>query len=126
HATLISCRTRSLSRPSILFSFSTNSRPTRRLSHWSSHVSSSDLPPPHRRADEDGGSPLILRPDLPHSPTCLVRDPFVVSEVEARSEERRVGKGCRAGGWGGDGERDKCGEGRVCRVVAESARCVYS
>src|SRR5207247_7844585 len=97
----------------ILFFFSSRRRHTRSTRDWSSDVCSSDLPP---IAGEGAGVQVIYcivprslesraREKLAHSLT----DVEVIVELRdgerrqsGRSEERRVGKECRGGWWGGE------------------------
>src|SRR5207247_4870027 len=98
------------------FVFSSRRRHTRSTRDWSSDVCSSDLfqlgaarglPGHGEGAIERGERLLRVGDDADRRP----RDPGDLDRVEIdadhfdvaveRSEERRVGKGCRDGGWGG-------------------------
>src|SRR5437879_12695746 len=79
------------------FFFSSRRRHTRYIGDWSSDVCSSDLVFVRRVRDVSARVPRLN-----------VVDSLQVLEggFEARSEERRVGKECRAG-WAGDDEKDR-------------------
>src|SRR5262249_59066363 len=99
----------------LCFVFSSRRRHTRLVSDWSSDVCSSDLRLPilistalpvvnrvsqGRRPGEASRERVILathrrRADARSEPIALGH----VGSFVARSEERRVGKECRAGGW---------------------------
>src|SRR5262249_58795013 len=73
------------------FFFSSRRRHTRLVSDWSSDVCSSDLLLSRRRSLPERSVPLPL-------PCAAPAGDFVASQ-SARSEERRVGKECRARWW---------------------------
>src|SRR5205814_5215114 len=86
------------------FFFSSRRRHTRCLSDWSSDVCSSDLGmlviacADHHRVQLRVGQQLfrVLKGLGPHAEKLLG---IVGGPIAVRSEERRVGKECRAGGW---------------------------
>src|SRR5205814_4066254 len=81
------------------FFFSSRRRHTRCLSDWSSDVCSSDL----RQAAPESGSGSATRRGGGHSAFQPVRQTRGCAPCSwsgaPRSEERRVGKGCRCGWW---------------------------
>src|SRR5439155_19057351 len=95
----------------VLFFFSSRRRHTRWPRDWSSDVCSSDLPrmlkastgnggdlvPLAALAGEAGSTRLIGARGSP--PGRTGETPVAPPSSSARSEERRVGKGCRSGVW---------------------------
>src|SRR5262245_64635399 len=95
---------------SIIFFFSSRRRHTRCLSDWSSDVCSSDLPTvghgehagAERRAEHCVSDSLsaFAHGHVPHDHRSKKRPAFHGNtKFWPRSEERRVGKECRCGGW---------------------------
>src|SRR5207249_5997787 len=85
------------------FFFSSRRRHTRSKRDWSSDVCSSDLDPlPAEAPSEPAGNGSAARTGEP-VPSA---NPVVTGEAGTRSEERRVGKECRAR-WAADHEKKK-------------------
>src|SRR5688500_20150785 len=100
-----------------LFFFSSRRRHTRLQGDWSSDVCSSDLQR-RRQVEAEAVDRLsaffdIIQQDPIISQVKLIAEPWDVGEG-GRSEERRVGKGCRSGGAWMCGERI-CERGRYVR-----------
>src|SRR5690349_23171779 len=76
-----------------LFFFSSRRRHTRSLRDWSSDVCSSDLPTAIRRVTYD--SLYVFNTATDYLNVVLSN----YTNVEMRSEERRVGKECRSRWW---------------------------
>src|SRR5699024_11683922 len=108
------------------FFFSSRRRHTRSKRDWSSDVCSSDLLEGggHRRVvlpDAGGDGPVLEEHLVPGDRELLaVADLLEDGGAQAvdqhdRSEERRVGKGCRAWGWPGVAGRNNTTNGSVVR-----------
>src|SRR5205809_6359395 len=86
------------------FFFSSRRRHTRCSRDWSSDVCSSDLPPKCARC----ATPSLVGNSASMSETATRNVTSHLAAIGAgkRSEERRVGKECRCGGWADD-EKEK-------------------
>src|SRR5437879_7137682 len=82
---------------SFIFFFSSRRRHTRYIGDWSSDVCSSDLSPLLRRREEEQRSFVRVLVLCVDDPVRLVVRQTVAPDRgrDVRSEERRVGKGCR-------------------------------
>src|SRR5690606_40725112 len=99
----------------VFFFFSSRRRHTRFSRDWSSDVCSSDLPQPDapsftanflqnwgrlvEASPREITSFLSIFPARPGQPMAQAITVFAGDDVEARSEERRVGKECRSRWW---------------------------
>src|SRR5262249_59068865 len=88
------------------FFFSSRRRHTRLVSDWSSDVCSSDLmrrrlaPTTYRVSSQERWASLVrVWPSLLLIVLVLI---LLYTGIATRSEERRVGKECSAGGWADD------------------------
>src|SRR4051812_49942207 len=86
------------------FFFSSRRRHTRLTCDWSSDVCSSDLVLDEKGAEKllGMGDMLFLQPgtsSIIRAQGAYVDDKEIGNTVEARSEERRVGKECRSRWW---------------------------
>src|SRR5205814_7974551 len=101
----------------IVFFFSSRRRHTRCLSDWSSDVCSSDLLCRMGLEHDfvkvlDFGivksrQPVTEGPQLATAADRIIGTPAFMPPEMARSEERRVGKGCRSRGWAADCKKNR-------------------
>src|SRR5262249_57219506 len=103
---------------SITFFFSSRRRHTRLVSDWSSDVCSSDLGLSQEAASSPQSAPsrTISLNGCLATLVCAQLDPWhscsAGNACMLRSEERRVGKECRARGWAGR-EKEQMKDGRA-------------